>query len=152
MGRPRLMWSSPIIHKFQFTSHRNPFLGLRNRAATVPPSRERPVWVETCRSIRRSPWEGRQHPSPNHGASRPVNRPRRNPAPVVAICTIRSPISIGASRLSAPSPLPPKSHSERRTANRTPTSPYDFSPGKEHGVCIWKSDLQILTVLAVNRT
>jgi hypothetical protein len=30
----------PIIHKFQFTSRRNPFLRLHNRAATVPPSRE----------------------------------------------------------------------------------------------------------------
>ena len=69
------MWSSPIIHKFQFTSHRNPFLGLRNRAATVPPSRERPVWVETCRSIRRSPWEGRQHPSP-----KPQRKPARKPS------------------------------------------------------------------------
>jgi hypothetical protein len=29
---------------------------------------------------------------------------------------------------------------------------YDFSPGKEDGVCIWKSDVQVLTVLAVNRT
>jgi hypothetical protein len=35
----------PISHKFQFTSHRSPFLGLHNRAATVLPSRERPVWV-----------------------------------------------------------------------------------------------------------
>ena len=93
----------------------------------------------------------RTHPSP---------KPRRKPAhkpsvsksgPVIATCTIRSPISPGASRLSAPSPLPPKSHSERRTASRTPTSPYDISPGKEHGVCIWKRDVQVLTVLAANR-
>src|ERR1700686_3173135 len=38
----------PISHKFQFTSHRSPFLGLHNRAATVPPSRERPVWGRCC--------------------------------------------------------------------------------------------------------
>ena len=31
-------------------------------------------------------------------------------------------------------------------------SPYDFSPGKEDGVCIWKSDVQVLTILVVNRT
>jgi hypothetical protein len=34
----------------------------------------------------------------NHRASRPVNRPCRNPPTGVATCTIRSPISIGASR------------------------------------------------------
>jgi len=28
----------------------------------------------------------------------------------------------------------------------------DIAPGKEDGVCIWKSDVQVLTVLAVNRT
>src|SRR6266478_4878861 len=37
-------------------------------------------------------------------------------------------------------------------ANAIPTSPYDFSPGKEDGVCIWKSDVQVLTIPAVNRS
>jgi hypothetical protein len=39
-----------------------------------------------------------------------------------------------------------------QNCDQAPTSPYDFSPGKEDGVCIWKSDVQVLTVLAVNRT
>ena len=65
------MWSSPIIHKFQFTSHRNPFLGLRNRAATVPPSRERKVWVENL-PLDPQVTMGRQATS--------VPKPRRKPA------------------------------------------------------------------------
>src|SRR6202043_1806519 len=94
----------------------------------------------------------RTHPSP-----KPRRKPARKPSASKSGPRgrdLHNPLTdlTGASRLSAPSPLPPKSHSERRTANRTPTSPYDFSPGKEHRVCIWKSDVQVLTVLAANRT
>ena len=42
-------------------------------------------------------------------------------------------------------------HACRSTLEDPTLSARNFPAGKEHGVCIWKSDLQVLTVLAANR-
>jgi hypothetical protein len=93
----------------------------------------------------------RTHPSP-----KPRRKPARKPSasksgPVVAICTIRSPISPA-----------PRGYQRRRRYRRSRTQSAELrtgrrhramtSLGKEHGACIWKRDVQVLTVLAANRT